>query len=126
MQADDGVCYSGRTWAIKAGAPQRHVERGGRKRNTMEEKCAATACGRKLELEYPCYWVYKLIGLEQEKIRLAVTAVLQERQCLVTLSHSSRKGKYHCLDVEVVVHDETERTAHYEAFRSHPAITMVL
>ena len=92
----------------------------------MKEKNAAAGCGQKLALEYPCRWVYKLIGLEQEDIRGAVASVLQERQCLVTLSNSSRTGKYHCLDVEVVVHDETDRTAQYEAFRCHPAITMVL
>lgn len=92
----------------------------------MKEKIVAAGCGQKLALEYPCRWVYKLIGLEQEGIRGAIAAVLQERQCLVTLSNSSRTGKYHCLNVEVVVHDETDRTSHYEAFRCHPAITMVL
>jgi len=87
----------------------------------MKEKIVAAGCWQKLALG-----VYKLIGLEQEGIRGAIAAVLQERQCLVTLSNSSRTGKYHCLNVEVVVHDETDRTSHYEAFRCHPAITMVL
>lgn len=92
----------------------------------MEKKCAATACGQKLVLEYPCRWVYKLIGPDREDIRRTVTEVLQERQCCVAVSHSSRTGKYHCLDVEVVVADETDRTGLYEAFRCHSAITMVL
>lgn len=83
-------------------------------------------CGHKLELEYPCRWVYKLIGESQESVRQAIVVVLQERECLVSLSNSSRTGKYHCLDVEVVVHSEDDRTANYEAFRCHPAITMVL
>jgi len=92
----------------------------------MKEKAVLAGCQQKLELEYPCSWVYKLVGLEQESIRGAVSAVLQERQCLVTLSNSSRTGKYHCLNVEVVVDDETDRTRLYEAFRCHSAITMVL
>ncbi|MFZ5775303.1 MAG: YbeD family protein [Thermodesulfobacteriota bacterium] len=80
----------------------------------------------KLALEYPCRWVYKLIGPCQREVKAAIVAVLQERECLVTLSNSSRTGKYHCLDVEVVVHSEDDRTANYEAFKRHPAIVMVL
>jgi uncharacterized protein len=96
------------------------------RKEAMEEKIVVSGCGQKLVLAYPCPWVYKLIGPEQEGIRGAIAAVLQERQCLVTLSSSSRTGKYHCLNVEVVVQDEADRTTQYEAFRRHPAIVMVL
>jgi len=90
------------------------------------EKIILNSCKQKLEMEYPCHWTYKLIGVAQGEIRQAITSVLQGRECLVSHSNSSRAGKYHCLNVELVVHSEEDRTANYEAFKSHPAITMVL
>ncbi|MGV1099131.1 HP0495 family protein [Thiovibrio sp. JS02] len=90
------------------------------------EKLIRNACQQRLELEYPCRWVYKLIGVTQEEIRGAVRAVLQDRECLITFSNVSKTGRYHCLNVELIVHSEDDRTANYEAFKRHPSITMVL
>ncbi len=90
------------------------------------EKLLINGCQQKLELEYPCRWVYKLIGASREEIHGAVKAVLQERECLITFSNASKTGKYLCLNVELVVHSEEDRTANYEAFKRHPSVTMVL
>ena len=84
------------------------------------------SCKQKLKLEYPCSWVYKIIGLDQEEIRIAITEVLQERECMVSHSNTSSKGKYHCFNVEITVHSEEDRAMNHEAFKKHPAITMVL
>jgi uncharacterized protein len=83
-------------------------------------------CKQKLELEYPCPWVYKIIGREQEELRAAVAEVVQVRECLVSLSNSSSGGKYLCLDVELVVLSAEDREAQYCAFKGHPAVVMVL
>lgn len=83
-------------------------------------------CKQKVELEYPCPWVYKIIGREQENLRAAIAEVVQVRECLVTLSNSSSGGKYLCLDVEIVVLSAEDREAQYHAFKEHPAVVMVL
>ncbi|HIJ90696.1 MAG: DUF493 domain-containing protein [Desulfobulbaceae bacterium] len=83
-------------------------------------------CKRKVELEYPCPWVYKIIGREQEELRAAIAEVVQARECLVSLSNSSSGGKYLCLDVELVVVSSEDREAQYLAFKDHPAVVMVL
>lgn len=83
-------------------------------------------CKRKVELEYPCPWVYKVIGREQEELRGAIAEVVQARQCLVTVSNSSSGGKYLCLDVELVVVSAEDREAQYLAFKAHSAVVMVL
>ena len=83
-------------------------------------------CKRKVELEYPCPWVYKIIGREPEELRAAIAAVVQARECLVSLSNSSSGGKYLCLDVELVVCSAEDREAQYLAFKDHPAVVMVL
>lgn len=83
-------------------------------------------CKQKLELEYPCSWVYKIIGREQGELRAAIAEVVQARECLVSLSNSSSGGKYLCLDVELVVLSGEDREAQYCAFKGHPAVVMVL
>ena len=83
-------------------------------------------CKQKLELEYPCAWVYKIIGREQDELRAAIAEVVQARECLVCLSNSSSGGKYLCLDVELVVLSAEDREAQHLAFKGHPAVVMVL
>ena len=81
---------------------------------------------QKVELEYPCSWVYKIIGREQEELRMAIAEIVQARECLVSLSNSSSGGKYLCLDVELVVVSAEDREAQYRAFKGHAAVVMVL
>lgn len=83
-------------------------------------------CKQKLKLEYPCRWIYKVIGIDQDQIRNAISEVLQERECTVSHSNSSSKGKYHCFNVEITVHSEEDRAVNHEAFKNHTAITLVL
>lgn len=84
------------------------------------------SCTQKVEMEYPCPWVYKIIGREQEELRAAIAEVVQARECLVSLSNSSSGGKYFCLDVELVVISAEDRESQYRAFKGHPAVVMVL
>ncbi|MDG4476911.1 HP0495 family protein [Thiovibrio frasassiensis] len=83
-------------------------------------------CKRKVELEYPCPWVYKVIGREEDELRGAIAEVVQARECLVTVSHSSSGGRYLCLDVELVVISAEDREAQYLAFKAHSTVVMVL
>ena len=83
-------------------------------------------CKQKVELEYPCCWVYKIIGREREELRAAIAEVVQARECLVSLSNSSSGDKYLCLDVELVVVSAEDRECQYLAFKAHPTVVMVL
>jgi hypothetical protein len=83
-------------------------------------------CKRKAEIDYPCCWLYKVIGEDQQEIRQAIASIIEERRCVITLSNSSRSGKYHCLNVELVVQTEEVRNGLYQTLKSHPAIKMVL
>ena len=79
-----------------------------------------------LNLEYPCPWIYKIIGTDQEAMRRAVHEIITDRSCSITLSHSSETAKYHCLNVEVTVESESHRQVIYESLRSHRAIKIIL
>jgi putative lipoic acid-binding regulatory protein len=82
--------------------------------------------GCKPEIVYPCPWGYKVIGSDVERLRSAIAEVIQERPHTVTPSNRSLTGKYHCLDVEIVVTSEECRLEIYESLRKHPAVKVVL
>ena len=80
----------------------------------------------KPQIDYPCEWVYKVIGRDLEGLRCAIAEVLKGSEHTVTPSRSSKAGVYHCLNVETTVESEPVRLGLYERLRRHPAVIMVL
>jgi len=56
----------------------------------------------------------------------AIGEIVQGCACRITPSNTSKTGRYHCLNVEMVVDDEGHRTGVYDRLRCHPAIKIVL
>jgi putative lipoic acid-binding regulatory protein len=81
---------------------------------------------RKVQLEYPCPWVYKIIGPNENEMRSAVAEIICDRSYKISHSRSSEKSKYHCLNVELSVESDSHRMALYEALKTNPAIKVVL
>jgi len=81
---------------------------------------------QKLRLDYPCLWIYKIIGADQDEMKSAVCEIIQDRQCRISLSRQSETAKYISLNVELTVESESHRTALYEALKAHQAIKLVL
>ena len=81
---------------------------------------------QKLNLKYPCAWIYKIIGADPDDMKAAVSKIIQDRACSITHSRSSKTSKYNCLNVEIMVDSESHRKIIYEALKDHPAIKMVL
>ncbi len=81
---------------------------------------------QKVQLHYPCPWVYKIIGPDADEMKCAVAEIIRDRAYKVSPSRSSEKDKYHCLNVELSVESESQRTALYEALKAHRAVKMVL
>jgi putative lipoic acid-binding regulatory protein len=81
---------------------------------------------RRPVLAYPCRWVYKVIGGDEECLRKVIAQTVQDYPCTIALSSNSSTGKYCCLNVEMVVPNETVRIALYETLRNHPAVKIVL
>jgi putative lipoic acid-binding regulatory protein len=80
----------------------------------------------KLDLPYPCRWAYKVIGKDEDALRSAVSEIVQAREHSVSLSRRSAERNYVSLNVEVVVHDDEDRVAIYDALKGHRAVTLVL
>lgn len=80
----------------------------------------------KAKIEYPCRWTYKVIGANLDGMRAAIAVSAPDGRCVVTLSRSSSKGRYHCLNVDREVESEADRVGLYEALRKHPSVKIVL
>jgi len=83
-------------------------------------------CKEKPSIEYPCSWVYKVIGLDENALRRAIEAVIGTKNILVTLSHSSSGGKYCSLNIELVVEDDETRLKYYQHLKNHAAVKVVM
>ena len=81
---------------------------------------------QKLQLEYPCPWVYKIIGPDADEMQRAVAEIICDRAYKITHSRDSKTAKYHCLNVELSVESESHRTALYEALKAHRAVKIIL
>ena len=81
---------------------------------------------QKLHLEYPCKWIYKIIGADEDQMRCAVKEILRDRNYSISHSRSSETAKYQCLNVELLVESEIQRKAFYEALKALPSIKIIL
>ncbi|MDD3250174.1 MAG: DUF493 domain-containing protein [Smithellaceae bacterium] len=81
---------------------------------------------QKPHLNYPCRWVYKIIGVDQDKMQDAVHEIIHDHPCRVSLSRRSETAKYICLNVELTVESESHRLALYGKLKAHPAIDVIL
>ncbi len=79
-----------------------------------------------LEMDYPCLWLYKLIGADEASLRQAVLEVIEVDGVTIEQSNTSSGGKYVSLNVEVRVSSAAERTGIYDALRAHGSVRMVL
>jgi putative lipoic acid-binding regulatory protein len=80
----------------------------------------------KPKIDYPCPWVYKLIGRDLERLTGAIAEVFGESRHTVTPSHTSKHGAYHCLNVATTVDSEAVRIGFYDRLRRHPDVLMVM
>jgi uncharacterized protein len=78
------------------------------------------------DIEYPCAWIFKLFGTEEALLRQAVGEIMPHTDCLLTLSRTSRRGRYLCMNLELTVVSDEDRTSVYEALSAHPGILLVL
>ena len=80
----------------------------------------------KLVLDYPCSWEYKLVVLEHIDIHITVKEVVLHREHKVQESKVSAKGKYKSYTLELLVHNDDDRTEIYKMLGEHSNIKMVL
>ncbi len=81
---------------------------------------------QKPNIEYPCEWVYKVIGLDVDKILKAIEEAAMGITYNVTPSNISKNGKYFSLNFSIEVPNETIRNLIFEKLERNPDIKYVL
>ena len=80
----------------------------------------------KAEIQYPCIWRYKLFGMDQDRMREAVAQIITSSDYTLTFSRSSSHKKYHCMNLDITVMNEDDRTGIYNTLMSHQAFVLIL
>jgi putative lipoic acid-binding regulatory protein len=81
---------------------------------------------KKLELDYPCDWQYKVVGHNQELIECAMKKIFDKREYKLKLSNVSSKGKFKSFSLNLLVHNEDDRVEIYNQLKDHDDIKYVL
>ncbi|GAX60218.1 hypothetical protein SCALIN_C07_0029 [Candidatus Scalindua japonica] len=76
-------------------------------------------------VDYPCEWVYKVIGHDKKSVHNAVAGIIQDSDYDIKDSNTSKTGKYVSFNITVLVGDETYRNKIYLAFKEHSDIKFV-
>jgi len=81
---------------------------------------------KKVEIEYPCNWCYKVIGESMEGIEEAVKEIVDEREHKLSESNKSKSGKYTSMNLDMLVHNDDDRQTIYEELKKHKNVKMVI
>jgi putative lipoic acid-binding regulatory protein len=78
-----------------------------------------------ISIDYPCEWIYKVIGSDKESVHNAIAGIIQDSEFHINDSNTSKTGKYLSFNVTVMVGDEAYRNKIYQAFKGHDDIKFV-
>ncbi len=84
------------------------------------------SCKEKPSIQYPCSWIYKVIGIDEKELRRAIQTIVGDKEHLISLSHTSSGGKYCSLNIELVVDDDETRQKYYQHLKNHAAVKVVM
>jgi uncharacterized protein len=84
------------------------------------------SCKEKPDISYPCIWLYKVIGTNEDALRQAIQVVCGENTAQINHSHTSSGGKYCSLNVEIQVENEEMRLAYYKNLTNHAVVKVVM
>ncbi len=82
--------------------------------------------GKKPQINYPCDWGYKVIGLDEGAVRGAVQDCLPDDGFSLVVSRASAGGKYVSLNLTLTVNNEEHRDTIFAALTGHPDVKMVI
>jgi putative lipoic acid-binding regulatory protein len=78
------------------------------------------------ELNYPCEWIYKVIGKDVNKLIAAIEQSSLELEYEITPSNISKKENYISLNFKVTVPSEAARDIIYQKLNNNKDVIMVL
>jgi len=82
--------------------------------------------GKKLELEYPCNWHYKIIINSHCNIKHVIENVIGDRDYQLGKPTHSKDKNYISYKVTLLVHNEDERVGLFHEFKKEDCVKIVL
>ncbi len=80
----------------------------------------------KADITYPCKWVYRVIGTDEQVMKNTASSIIQDKEYELKQSNQSSSGKYISLVLTIVVDSEEERVSIFNGLKSSNEIKMVL
>ena len=80
----------------------------------------------KPKIDYPCPWLFKVIGVGCAEVAEAIAEVVGEAEHHVVCANSSSGGKYHSFNLELVVESEAHRDRLYRELSACSVVRVVL
>lgn len=77
-------------------------------------------------IEYPCSWVYRVLGSDEGLLRAAIAEVIEDREHVIEPGHVSRTGRYCSLHLRVVVASDADRVGLLRGLQTRQAVRYVL
>ena len=80
----------------------------------------------KPQIDYPCIWRYRVIGLSKDNVLLAIMQVFGGNADISKVEHVSSHGKYVALNCSIEVQNDAERLSYFDGLTQQPGIIMVI
>lgn len=81
---------------------------------------------KKPNIEYPCDWHYKIIGVDLDEMIKAIELIAHGMDYKISSSNVSSKGNYFSLNLTVFVTTEVMRDIIFAKLKANDFIKMVL
>mgnify|MGYP000110390398 CR=1 FL=1 len=92
----------------------------------MATICELNLGQKKVQIDYPTHWEYKVIAPSGIDIKTLLKEIFENREFSIKPSHTSKKGSYESFNVSVLVTSDFERQDLFNALKSHQNIKYVL
>jgi putative lipoic acid-binding regulatory protein len=77
-------------------------------------------------IDYPCVWPYKIIGQDEQLLKIAVANSIGDKKHQMSFTNISAGGKYRTLNLEVTVQSEEERLSIFQKLKNDRSVKFVL
>ena len=77
-------------------------------------------------IEYPCMWSYRIIGIQKEAVLEAIEHVLGDGAVISPTHNFSSHNKYVAINCQIRVHSDEERIGYFDGLVNQSGIIMVI
>ena len=79
-----------------------------------------------LNIKYPIYWEYKVIGEDETKLRTTIKRILVNEDIKIEISKKSKKKKYISLNIKVLILSEENKISIFNNLKKEKEVKIIL